>query len=209
MENKTIVIGIAGATASGKTLLADTLLKECGSSQVVIISEDSYYKDHSNLSLEERALLNYDHPEAFEHSLLCQHVEALKKGDTIHVPVYDFSTHTRSSESREIGPHHIIILEGILLFSDPKLREQMDICVFMDTPLDVCLTRRLRRDIIERERSCESVITQYLETVRPMHFQFIEPSKRYADIIVPRGGENRIAIDIIKAIMREVLSKLA
>lgn len=203
---KTIIIGIAGASASGKSLLAKTILSELGSEQVVVISEDSYYKDNPHLSFEARGKINFDHPDAFEHALLCEQLKELQAGRSVEVPRYDHTQHRRSEEKRVVGQHTIIILEGILLFSEPKLRDLMDIRIFMDAPLDICLIRRLRRDMIERGRTLESVLEQYETTVRPMYLQFIEPSKRYADIIVPRGGENRIAIDMIKAKMRELLN---
>lgn len=206
MQNNTMVIGIAGSSASGKSLLAHTIVNELGSDQVVVIAEDSYYKDRSDLTLEERTKINYDHPDAFDHHLLQQHLRSLQAGKTVHVPVYDHTGHVRSRETRIVGAHTIIVLEGILLFVEKALREMMDIRIFMDTPLDICLLRRLRRDILSRGRSIESVLQQYEETVRPMYLQFIEPSKRYADIIVPRGGENRIAIEMIKAKMRELLT---
>jgi len=203
---KTIIIGISGASASGKSLLANTILSELSSEQVIVIPEDSYYKDHPELSAEERAKINFDHPDAFDHDLLCNHLELLQQGKNVEVPRYDFAQHRRSTETHKIGQHTIVILEGILLFAEKKLRELMDIRIFMDTALDTCLIRRLRRDVIQRHRTFESVLLQYETTVRPMYLQFIEPSKRYADIIVPRGGENRIAIDMIKAKMRELLS---
>ena len=206
MKNKMLIIGISGASGSGKSLLANTIVKELGSRRVAVISEDSYYKDRSHLPLEERANTNYDHPDAFEHSLLCKHLIELQAGNTVEIPLYSHVEHIRKKETRSVGQHSIIVLEGIMLFSEPKLRELMDIRIFMDTPLDICLLRRLRRDIIERGRSMESVLAQYEKTVRPMYLQFIEPSKHYADIIVPRGGENRIAIDMIKAKMKEMLN---
>jgi len=205
MQSNTIIIGIAGPTASGKSLLANTIVKELGSDQVAVISEDSYYKDLAQLSLAERAKMNFDHPNAFEHTLMMKQLRQLQKGETVHVPQYDFTEHRRKEETRPIGKHRIIVLEGILLFVEDYIRELMDIRIFMDTALDVCLLRRLRRDIHERSRSLESVLDQYEKTVRPSYLQFIEPSKRYADVIVPRGGENRIAIDMIKAKMRELL----
>lgn len=206
-EKNTIIIGIAGASASGKSLLSNTIVNELGSDQVVVISEDSYYKDHSNLSLEERANINYDHPNALDHELLNQHLMYLQQGKTVEVPIYNHSTHTREKETRTIGQHSIIVLEGILLFVEKELRQLMDIRIFMETALDICLIRRLKRDMKERGRSLDAVLKQYEETVRPMYLQFIEPSKRYADIIVPRGGGNRIAIDMIKAKMRELLGR--
>ncbi len=207
-KKKTIIIGISGASASGKSLLANTIVNELGSDQVVVISEDSYYKDHSNIPFEERAKINYDHPDSLDHDLLHQHLIELQEGKTIDVPNYNHSMHIREKESRKIGQHSIIVLEGILLFVDKRLREIMDIRIFMDTALDICLVRRLKRDIKERGRSIDSVLKQYDETVRPMFLQFIDPSKRYADLIVPRGGGNRIAIDMIKAKMRELLKSL-
>lgn len=206
MRNNTMIIGIAGPSASGKSLLANTIVRELGSDQVAVITEDSYYKDRSHIPFEERSSINYDHPDSFDHELFAAHLQALQNGETVHIPVYDFTQHVRSQSVREIGRHTIIVLEGIMLFVEPKLRDLMDIRIFMDTPLDICLLRRLQRDIIERERSFDSVLQQYVETVRPMYFQFIEPSKRHADIIVPRGGENRIAIEMIKAKMRELLA---
>lgn len=207
MKNDVIIIGIAGPSASGKSLLAKTIYKELGSDQVVIISEDSYYKDLKELSYEERCKANYDHPEAFDHDLLYAHLQRLQRGESIEVPKYDFTQHLRSDKTTKVGKHRIIVLEGILLFVEKELRNIMDIRIYMDTPLDICLIRRLKRDILERERTLESVLDQYEETVRPMCLQFIEPSKRYADIIVPRGGENRIAIDMIQAKMRELLAQ--
>jgi uridine kinase len=205
LKNNIIIIGISGASASGKSLLSSTIVNELGSEQVVVISEDSYYKDHSNMPFEERAKVNYDHPDSFDHNLLLKHLQLLQVGKSIEVPIYNFSQHAREKETRKIGQHTIIVLEGILLFVEPLLREIMDIRIFVDTALDICLIRRLKRDVKERARSLDSVLSQYEETVRPMYLQFIEPSKRYADIIVPRGGGNRIAIDMIKAKMRELL----
>ncbi|WP_419419147.1 uridine kinase [Legionella sp. D16C41] len=206
MSKLPIIIGISGPSASGKSLLANTIVNELGSDQVVVISEDAYYKDNSHLPLTEREKINYDHPNAFDHALLCAHLKRLQKGETVEIPIYSHSKHIRLAETRRIGRHAIIVLEGILLFTDKDLRETMDIRIFMSTPLDICLTRRLKRDVVERHRSFESVVHQYETTVRPMYLQFIEPSSRYADIIVPRGGENRIAIDMIQAKMRELLA---
>lgn len=206
MTKQAIIIGIAGPSASGKSLLANTIVNELGTDEVVIISEDSYYKDNAQLPLADREKINYDHPDAFDHALLCSHLERLQKWESVDIPIYSHSKHIRLPETRRIGQHHIIVLEGILLFSEKKLRDLMDIRIFMSAPLDVCLSRRLKRDVVERHRSFEGVLHQYETTVRPMYLQFIEPSSRYADIIVPRGGENRIAIDMIKAKMRELLA---
>ncbi len=206
MSKQAIIIGIAGPSASGKSLLANTIVNELGSDQVVVISEDSYYKDSSHLPMAEREQINYDHPASFDHALLCEHLKHLQAGESIDIPVYSHAKHIRLAETRQIGRHVIIVLEGILLFTDKPLRELMDIRIFMSAPLDVCLIRRLKRDVVERHRSFESVLHQYETTVRPMYLQFIEPSSRYADLIVPRGGENRIAIDMIQAKMRELLA---
>lgn len=206
MSKQAIIIGIAGPSASGKSLLANTIVNELGSKQVVVISEDSYYKDNSYLTLAEREIINYDHPDSLDHTLLYEHLCSLQRGQSVDIPIYSHSKHIRLAETRHIGKHLIIVLEGILLFSEKDLRDIMDIRIFMSTPLDVCLIRRLKRDVVERHRSFESVVHQYETTVRPMYLQFIEPSSRYADIIVPRGGENRIAIEMIQAKMRELLS---
>ena len=206
MTKQAIIIGISGPSASGKSLLANTIVSELGSEQVVVISEDAYYKDNGHLPFGQRENINYDHPDSFDHALLCDHLLQLREGKEVDIPIYSHSKHLRLSETRSIGKHAIIVLEGILLFSDKALREVMDIRIFMSTPLDVCLTRRLKRDVVERHRSFESVLHQYETTVRPMYLQFIEPSSRYADIIVPRGGENRIAIEMIQAKMRELLA---
>ena len=209
MSKKAIIIGIAGPSASGKSLLANTIVNELGSDRVVVISEDSYYKDNSHLPFAEREKINYDHPDSFDHALLSEHLRHLQQGASVEIPIYSHTKHIRMPETRKIGQHTIIVLEGILLFSDRLLREIMDIRIFMSAPLDVCLSRRLKRDVVERHRSFESVLHQYETTVRPMYLQFIEPSSRYADLIVPRGGENRIAIDMIQAKMRELLAKNA
>lgn len=205
-SKKTIVIGISGASASGKSLLAKSLDKELGSDQVTVIPEDSYYKNNTHLTLEERHQVNYDHPDAFEHELLIHHLNELQQGKSVDIPTYDFAVHLRSNNTRHIGQHRIIILEGIMLLVDPELRKKLDIKIFMDTPLDICLLRRIHRDVLERGRSIKSVLEQYEKTVRPMYLQFIEPSKKYADVIVPRGGANAIAIDMIVAKLRQLLS---
>ncbi|MDF1646375.1 MAG: uridine kinase [Legionellaceae bacterium] len=206
MTKQTIILGIAGPSASGKSLLANTIVNGLGSDQVVIISEDSYYKDNSHLPFESREKINYDHPDAFDHALLAEHIKQLQNGKSVQIPIYSHSKHVRLPETRQVGGHSIIIVEGILLFSEETLRELMDIRIFMSAPLDVCLIRRLKRDVVERHRSVESVLHQYETTVRPMYLQFIEPSSRHADLIVPRGGENHIAIDTIQAKIRELLS---
>jgi uridine kinase len=206
-----VIIGIAGASASGKSLIAKTIFDELrsdlGTDQIGVINEDAYYKDQSHLSMEERVQTNYDHPKALDHQLLCSHLRQLKEGQSANIPCYSYTEHTRVAETLDMQPKKVIILEGILLLTDPKLRELMDASVFMDTPLDICFLRRLTRDVAERGRTMESVISQYKKTVRPMFLQFIEPSKQYADIIVPRGGKNRIATDILKTRIQHLLAK--
>ncbi len=205
MKKKGILIGISGASGSGKTLVANTLYELLGSEKVVILQEDSYYKDLSYLPFEERVRYNFDHPDAFDHNLLIDHLHRLLRGESIEHPIYDFKTHSRKKETRRVGPHQIIILEGILILAVPEVREMMDIKIYIDTPPDICFIRRLKRDIHERGRSVDSVIKQYEETVRPMYLQFVEPSKRYADLIIPHGGKNVIAIDIVKSKIERLL----
>lgn len=200
-----VIIGIAGASASGKSLLAGTIIEEIDSMHMDVISEDSYYRDRTDLTFEQRIEINYDHPDSLEHEMLINHLGQLKNSKTVDVPLYDYSQHLRSTNTKKVGQNKILILEGILLFTDPALRDMMDIKIFVDTPLDICLCRRIKRDVFSRDRSVESVLSQYQNTVRPMYLQFIEPSKRYADIIVPKGGANRIAIDMIKAKIKELL----
>lgn len=204
---KGILIGIAGASGSGKTLVAHNIMDGLGSEKVVMIQEDSYYKDLSEIPFDERTGKNFDHPDAFDHNLIAEHLQQLLEGQAISHPIYDYKTHSRKKETRTVGPHTIIILEGILVLNEPRLRELMDIRIFIDTPPDICFIRRLRRDIEERARSVDSIIMQYEETVRPMYFQFIEPSKRYADIIIPRGGKNLVAIDILSTKINSLLQK--
>lgn len=212
MSNQScLIIGIAGASASGKSLFASTILKELqdeiGADDIGIIGEDNYYKDQSHLTMEERVKTNYDHPNSMDRDLLNQHLLDLKAGKAVDIPVYSYVEHTRTQEINHFTPKKIIILEGILLLTDERIREAADISVFVDTALDVCFIRRLKRDMEERGRTMESVINQYHATVRPMFLEFIEPSKQYADIIVPRGGKNRIAIDMLKSQILHALSK--
>jgi uridine kinase len=206
--SKTTVIAIAGASASGKSLFAKTiyqeLLPELGSDGISIIKEDAYYRDQSHLSMDERINTNYDHPKAFEHELLSTHITQLSAQQPINSPVYCYKTHTRTAETNKVNPTRIILVEGILLLSNPQLRNCFNIKVYMDTPLDICLIRRIERDTNERERSLESITNQYLATVRPMYYQFIEPSKAWADIVITRGGKNRMAIEVLKAKIRQL-----
>lgn len=206
-EKRLMIIGVAGASGSGKSLLANTIVNELGSDRVVVISEDHYYKNHENLSLDERAKINYDHPSAFDHELMKEHLQMLIDGKSIDVPIYDYATHSRTDQVLKVSHQKdIIVLEGILLFVDVALRKMMDIRIFIDTPLDICFIRRLMRDVQERGRSLECIIQQYQKTVRPMFLQFIESSKEHADLIVPQGGKNRIAIDVIQAKLKELLN---
>jgi uridine kinase len=206
-----VIIAIAGASASGKSLIAKTIFEELcrdlGTNQIGVINEDAYYRDQSHLTMEDRVKTNYDHPKALDHQLLAAHLTQLKQGEAVNIPCYSYTEHTRTSETLTMQPKKVIIVEGILLLTDPNLRELMDASVFMDTPLDICFLRRLTRDVAERGRTMESVISQYKRTVRPMFLQFIDPSKQYADIIVPRGGKNRIATDILKARIQHLLAK--
>lgn len=206
-----IVIAIAGASASGKSLIASTIYKELkeelASDDIGIISEDAYYRDQSHLDMEERTKTNYDHPNSMDHDLLVEHLQALKQGKSIEIPEYSYVEHTRLSTVRHFSPKRIIILEGILLLTDEAIRNELNVSIFVDAPLDICFIRRLKRDMEERGRSMESVVSQYRKTVRPMFLQFIEPSKQYADIIVPKGGKNRIAINILKAQIKQLLGE--
>ncbi len=204
---KGIIIGIAGASGSGKTLVANNVMNSLGSEKVVMIQEDSYYRDLSDIPFDERTGRNFDHPDAFDHQLLAKHLAELVEGKAISHPIYDYTTHSRKKETKTVGPHTIIILEGILILNEPVLRDLMDIRIFIDTSPDICFIRRLKRDINERARSVDGIITQYEETVRPMYFQFVEPSKRHADIIIPRGGKNKVAIDIISTKINTMLEK--
>ncbi|CAM5794129.1 MULTISPECIES: uridine kinase [Brevibacillus] len=200
-----VVIGVAGGSGSGKTTVARELYRQFQNDSVTMIEQDSYYKDQSHLSLEERVLTNYDHPFAFDNDLLLAQLQELIEGRAIEKPIYDFKVHNRKQETVRVEPKDVIILEGMLILEDPRIRELMDIKVFVDTDADVRIVRRIVRDIEERGRSLESVVSQYLEVVRPMHLQFIEPTKRYADVIVPEGGYNRVALDLLSTKIRDIL----
>ena len=206
-----IIIAITGASASGKSSIASTVHKELcndlGYEEIGIIAEDSYYKDLSHLEMSERVKTNYDHPSSMDRDLLIQHLKDLKNGTAVDIPVYSYVDHTRTGETKHFTPKKIVILEGILLLTDERVRQLADISVFVDTPLDICFIRRLQRDMEERGRSLQSVIDQYRATVRPMFLQFIEPSKQYADIVIPRGGKNRIAINMLKAQILHLLNQ--
>ena len=201
-----LIIGISGGTGSGKTTVANRILESVKASEVVFIQQDSYYRNLKDLPLDYRHVANFDHPDALDNDLLVNHIRKLRAGESVELPIYDFRTHTRANETRSVEPRPIVIVEGILIFADPRLLEQMDIKVFVDTPDDIRFIRRLRRDIDERGRTLESVIEQYVGTVRPMHIQFVEPSKRYADVIIPEGGHNLVSIDLISGKIRERLA---
>lgn len=196
---KPIIIGVAGGTGSGKTTVSEAILERVGRERITYIQHDSYYKDLSHLFPEERHKINFDHPDALDTNLLVEHLKRLQTGSPVEVPIYDFTTHTRRKETKRVEPRGVTLVEGILIFVDRALRELMDVKIFVDTDADIRFIRRLQRDIAERGRTMESVIRQYLETVRPMHLEFVEPSKRYADIIIPEGGFNVTAIDMVVA----------
>lgn len=202
----TILIGIAGGTGSGKTTLANKLVDSFGGDEVSILRHDNYYRRHDEMEYEERTKLNYDHPDAFDRELLCEHISALKAGRSIQMPVYDYAVHNRSDKTIEVKPAPVIVLEGILIFAESALCDLMDIKVFVDTDADVRILRRIVRDVKHRGRSLDSVISQYLTTVKPMHEQFVEPSKRRADIIIPEGGENQVALDMLIQRVRKHLA---
>lgn len=205
------IIAITGASASGKTLFAQTiyneLLEELGEDGISILKEDAYYRAQDHLPMIEREQTNYDHPNAFEHDLLSEHLTKLTNNQSVETPVYCYKTHTRTDQTKTLKPTPIILVEGILLFANPSLRECFDIKVYMDTPLDICLIRRIKRDTEERGRSIESITSQYIQTVRPMYYQFIEPGKLWADLVITRGGKNRMAIEVIKAKIRQLTNQ--
>jgi len=200
-----LVIGIAGGTGSGKTTIAHEILHRVGANKLAILSHDAYYRNQKDMPFEERAKVNYDHPDSLETELLVEHVKQLKQGHQIHMPVYDFTTHRRKEETVLIEPQPVILVDGILIFVERDLRKLFDVKIFVDTDADIRFIRRLQRDIIERNRTQESVIRQYLETVRPMHMEFVEPSKRHADVIIPEGGYNRVALDMVTARISQLL----
>ena len=195
----TLIIGIAGGTGSGKTTIANYLLESVGPEKIAFLPHDAYYKDLSNLSQEERAQVNFDHPSSLDTPLLIEQIQDLKAGNAVQLPSYDFKTHTRTKATLTIQPRPITLVEGILIFAEPELRRLFDIKIYVDTDADIRFIRRLQRDINERGRTTQSVINQYLKTVRPMHLEFVEPSKRYASLIIPEGGYNQVALDMIVA----------
>ena len=205
-DPRPVLIGVAGGSGSGKTTVVDRIVDAIGAGHVVVLHHDSYYRDAAHLPFEERAAINFDHPDSLETELLIEHLEALLAGRTVDVPVYDFANHVRRDVTRTVESRPVIILDGILILWDPRLRDLMDVKLFVDADPDVRLGRRLRRDMLERERSAESVLDQYMATVRPMHLEFVEPSKRYADVIIPRGGHNEVGVEMVTTMIRQRLA---
>ena len=204
-RNTPIVIGIAGGSGSGKTTVAQEVLARVGESKISFLPHDTYYKDFGNLSFSQRSVINFDHPDSLETSLLIDHINQLKSYNPIDLPIYDFKTHSRTAKTILIEPQPVILVDGILIFAEPDLREMFDVKIFVDTDPDIRFIRRLQRDITERGRTVNSVILQYQQTVRPMHLKFVEPSKRYADVIIPEGGHNIVAMDMVVARVRGLL----
>jgi uridine kinase len=201
-----IIIGVAGGTGSGKTTVSRAILQRVGDERIAYIEHDSYYRDLPHLSLAERAQVNFDHPDSLDNELLIEHLDTLASGQPVDVPEYDFTLYARKDETRPVHPHAVVLVEGILIFADKALRDRMDIKIYVDADADMRFIRRIQRDIRERGRELDAVVEQYLQTVRPMHLEFVEPSKRYADIIIPRGGLNAIAIDMVVARIEDMLA---
>ena len=203
-----VLIGIAGGTGSGKTSVAREITRNIDPENIVLIEQDNYYKDQSQLTMAQRVLTNYDHPNAFDNDLLLEHLHQMLDGQAIEKPIYNFAEHTRATYTERVEPKQVVILEGIMVLEDERLRNLMDIKIFVDTDADVRIIRRILRDIKERGRSIESVVEQYMGVVRPMHMQFIEPTKKYADLIIPEGGKNQVAIDVLVAKVNEIVTSL-
>ncbi|HEY3475169.1 MAG TPA: uridine kinase [Anaerolineales bacterium] len=201
-----LVIGIAGGSGSGKTTVAQEILQRVGPDRIAFLQHDSYYKDLSGLPPRQRAEVNFDHPDSLETDLLIEHIATLRAGNPVEVPIYDFSTHSRTDKTFTVQPRRVILVEGILIFTEPALHKMFDVKIFVDTDSDMRFIRRLERDIAERGRTTESVIKQYQTTVRPMHMEFVEPSKRYADVIIPEGGFNTAALDMVVARVQSLLT---
>jgi len=201
-----IIVGIAGGTGSGKTTVAKAIYDRVGADRIEWIAHDSYYRNFESLSDDERHHINFDHPDSLETELLCRHLDVLSKGGAVEVPIYDFAAYARKPATQRVEPRKVVIVEGILVLAEPELRKRIDIKLYVDTPADIRFVRRLMRDISARGRSVESVIEQYVTTVRPMHEEFVETSKRYADLIIPEGGENLVAIDAIIARVERLLA---
>jgi uridine kinase len=207
MSGSPVVIGVAGGSGSGKTTVVRRIVGSMGDDHVVVLEHDRYYHDHPELRLEERAALNYDHPDSLETELMVRHVKELRAGRPVELPTYDFARHARRQTTETVPARQITIVEGILIFADAALRDLMDVKVFVDTDDDTRFIRRLKRDVAERGRTMDSVIDQYLNTVKPMHLEFVEPTKRYADIIIPRGGHNSVAIDMLLTLIRSLATR--
>jgi uridine kinase len=205
MPSTPLILGIAGGSGSGKTTVSHVILDRVGAHHIAFIPHDAYYKDLGHLSLAERAAVNFDHPDSLDTPLLVQHVRALKAGQPVQIPIYDFKTHSRTLQTQPLAPQPVILVEGILIFVEKDLRDLFDVKIYVDTDDDIRLIRRLQRDIAERGRTAESVIQQYLATVRPMHLEFVEPSKRHADVIIPEGGFNEVALDMVVARIQALL----
>lgn len=197
---------MAGGSGSGKTTVVRHIIDTIGQQDILLLQHDSYYRDLKHLSFEERTRQNFDHPSSLETELMIRHIKALKNGYQVEVPIYDFTKHVRKEETKLAKPKRIILVDGILIFSEKELRQQMDIKLYVDTDDDIRLLRRIQRDIVERDRQLENVLQQYEKFVRPMHLEFVEPSKRYADIIIPRGGQNEVALDMVNALIQERLN---
>lgn len=206
-QRRPIIIGVTGGSGSGKTTVSKAIYNQLHGQAIQIITQDTYYNDQSSMTMAERKAVNYDHPLAFDTDLLIKQLSDLRNNKAIEMPVYDYTQYTRSAETVHVEPQDVIILEGILILDDERLRDLMDIKVYVDTDDDIRIIRRIKRDMAERGRTLDSVINQYLATVKPMYHQFVEPTKRYADIIVPEGGENRVAIDILTTKVRDILVK--
>jgi uridine kinase len=202
-----MIIGICGGTGSGKTTIARAIVKAVGALNVVLVEQDSYYRNLADMPLDERHQANFDHPDSIDSDMLVNHIKRLKQGEKVEMPLYDFKTHTRSDRIEIIEPKPVVIVEGILIFAEPRVLDLLDVRVFVDTPDDVRLMRRLQRDFTERGRSYERTLEQYARTIRPMHFEFVEPSKRHADIIIPEGAQMGVSVDMLCGLVREKLSK--
>jgi uridine kinase len=202
-----ITVGVAGGTGSGKTTVASEILRRVGFENIAFVQHDAYYFDQGHLPQAERSKVNYDHPDTLDNGLMIEHVKALQSWQAADVPIYDFTTHTRTAQTRHVAPQPVILIEGILIFALPDVRDLMDVKIYVDTDADLRFLRRLQRDIAERGRTMDLVIQQYLSTVRPMHLEFVEPSKRYADVIIPEGGFNLVAMDMVVARIQELLEK--
>ena len=203
---KPVIIGIAGGTGSGKTTVARVILERVGADMIAFLAHDAYYKELNHLNPAQRSLINFDHPDSLETELLVTHLKALRQWETVEIPIYDFTTHSRTHQTLRVAPSQVILVEGILIFADSNLLDMFDVKIFVDTPPDIRFIRRLQRDIQERGRSVESVIHQYETTVRPMHLEFVEPSKRVADVIIPEGGLNTVAMDMVVARIESLVS---